>query len=49
MKKMNLKNRSYMLDTESISLLKKLAEKQKTSESAALRMMITEHCKLEEP
>jgi len=40
-----LKNRSYMLDDESISLLKDYAEKKKTTDSCALRLIITTFCK----
>ena len=39
--KMNLKTRSYILDEESVQLLKAYATNQKTSISAALRFLIT--------
>jgi len=47
--KIGLINRSYMLDFESISLLKEFAKSKKISTSAALRIIITTFCKGEIP
>jgi hypothetical protein len=46
MKKVNTKERcTYILDSESRTLLKQYAEEHKTSESAALRFIITKTVK----